>query len=316
MDISPFKLKPTYKDYIWGGNKLKKLFGKKSGGKIAESWELSCHPDGQSVIADGPHKGKTLLEFLTACGQPPVPFLIKLIDASDNLSVQVHPDDDYARIHENDSGKTEMWYVLEADESAFIFLGFNREMSREALKNRVESNEITDVLCRKKVTRGDVIFIPAGTIHAIGKGVVLAEVQQCSNATYRVYDFGRLGKDGNPRPLHLDKALDVTDYRAYKEPIFGAKVLSSEENYVYVRLAKCDYFCVDKLSLKDEAAEFVFKRDKSKFGCLLCIDGAVALDCGGHSLALSKGETAFFPASTKKITVKGIGEVVITYDGK
>lgn len=311
--IRPFKLTPAFKDYIWGGKKLKSKYGKASDlPKLAESWELSCHPDGESIIADGDFKGMTFSQFLKSQNQPPVPILIKLIDTDEDLSVQVHPDNEYARVHENDSGKTEMWIVLECETGAYVRLGFNRDISKEAFINRLKGYEITDVLRKVKVRKGDVMFIPAGTVHSIGKGVVLVEIQQCSNATYRIDDFERLGSDGNLRPLHIEKALDVIDFTLYKEKPVGAGILSSSKEYIHMRLVACDYFCTDRLELK---GSFLFSCENKNFVCVLCVDGSVTIESESGTLALSKGETAFIPSGHKNVSFKGQGQVIIVYEG-
>ena len=218
--MSILKLAPACKDYLWGGTKLITDYGKRyDGARLAETWELSGHPDGPSVLTSGPDAGKTLAEYLAAhpgaLGEhgrkfAELPVLIKLIDAAKDLSIQVHPDDAYARAHEGQNGKTEMWYVLSAEPDAFLYCGFSRDISRDELKRRIADNTLPEVLRRVNVKAGDTVFIPAGTIHAICRGIVVAEVQQSSNVTYRVCDYGRLGPDGKPRALHIAQALDVT----------------------------------------------------------------------------------------------------------
>lgn len=203
-------LAPACKDYLWGGTKLITDYGKRyDGARLAETWELSGHPDGPSVLASGPDAGKTLAEYLAAhpgaLGEhgrkfAELPVLIKLIDAAKDLSIQVHPDDDYARAHEGQNGKTEMWYVLSAEPDAFLYCGFSRDISRDELKRRIADNTLPEVLRRVNVKAGDTVFIPAGTIHAICRGIVVAEVQQSSNVTYRVCDYGRLGPTESPAP--------------------------------------------------------------------------------------------------------------------
>ena len=215
------KLNAPCKDYIWGGNRLREEYGKVSDAdKIAESWELSCHKDGQSVIANGKDKGKTLSEYVaenknalgTACDRfEYFPILIKLIDAKDNLSVQVHPDNDYAMRVEGEYGKTEMWYIVDCEEGSQLIYGFDKEISREEFADRIKNNTLLEVTNNVPVHKGDVFFIESGTLHAIGKGILIAEIQQNSNTTYRVYDYGRVGKDGKPRELHIEKAIDVTE---------------------------------------------------------------------------------------------------------
>ena len=205
------KLKPACKDYLWGGRRLVEEFGIECDKKIlAEAWMLSCHPDGSSTVG-----GETLTEYIARCGEKILgtncrrfrdfPILIKFIDARENLSVQVHPPDEYALAHEGQLGKSEMWYVLDADENSFLYCGFKEKISREEFVARIKNNSLVEVLNAVPARRSDVIFIPAGTIHAVGKGVLLAEIQQNSNVSYRIYDYGR------GRPLHIAQALDVTN---------------------------------------------------------------------------------------------------------
>ena len=215
------KLKPAFKDYIWGGTKLRDDFGFKSDlKKIAEGWMLSCHKDGENIIDGGKFDGKTLSEVINETGKDILgtkaqkydffPILIKLIDAKDNLSVQVHPNDDYALRVEGEYGKTECWYVIDCDEGAELIYGFKKKISNEEFRKRIEDNTFLDIVNHVKVKKGEFFFIESGTLHAIGKGILLAEIQQNSNTTYRVYDYNRLGADGKPRELHTEKALDVT----------------------------------------------------------------------------------------------------------
>ena len=242
MNLYPMKLTAPCKDYLWGGNRLREEYGKVSDAdKIAESWELSCHKDGQSVIADGEFKGLTLSELIEKQGKEVLgdnckkfdnfPILIKLIDAKDNLSVQVHPNNDYALRVEGEYGKTEMWYIVDCEEGASLYYGFSREISKEEFVERIEQKTLLEVLNKVEVQKGDVLFIEPGTIHAIGKGNLIAEIQQNSNVTYRVYDYGRKGADGKERDLHIEKALQVTKRipMMRKQSIEGTRLASYVE---------------------------------------------------------------------------------------
>ena len=215
----PMLLDAPCKDYLWGGNRLREEYGKVSDkDKIAESWELSCHKDGESVIANGELAGKTLTQYIEEQGKAVLgkncekfenfPILIKLIDAKDNLSVQVHPNNEYAMRVEGEYGKTEMWYIVDCDPGAELIYGFKGEISRDEFKERIANNTLLEVTNNVPVHKGDVFFIEAGTLHAIGKGILIAEIQQNSNTTYRVYDYGRVGADGKPRQLHVEKAVE------------------------------------------------------------------------------------------------------------
>ena len=214
------KLQPVLKDYLWGGEKLKSLFGRKSEGIVAESWEVSVHRDGVSGIVGS---NESFSDYLAKNPRAvderggEFPVLIKFIDAAKNLSVQVHPNDEYARVHENDNGKTEMWYVVSADGGAGIYCGFIRDTDKAEFLRKVGDGTVEDLLNFIPVKAGDCFLIEAGTVHAIGAGCVICEVQQNSNVTYRVYDYNRLGADGKPRPLHVEKAVNVINFGAYRD---------------------------------------------------------------------------------------------------
>jgi mannose-6-phosphate isomerase len=217
----PVKLSPTFKDYLWGGERLKNEFNKKCDmTPLAESWELSAHRDGQSVVIGGEYDGLSLTEYIERIGKEALgensakydyfPLLIKLIDAKGDLSVQVHPSDEYALKNEGEYGKAEMWYILDCDEGACLYYGFSRTVSREEYADAIKEGRLCELLNRVPVKKGDVFFIPAGTVHAIGSGILICEIQQNSNTTYRVFDYNRRDKNGNLRPLHIEKALEVS----------------------------------------------------------------------------------------------------------
>ncbi|MBR0034523.1 MAG: class I mannose-6-phosphate isomerase, partial [Synergistaceae bacterium] len=217
----PFRLKPVYKNYLWGGRRLIDDWGKTPESEtLAESWELASHEDGDNVIIDGELQGMTLSDAvkeypeIVAPNFQPIetfPLMVKLIDSRQPLSIQVHPFNDYARRVERSRGKTESWYILNHEDGAYIYLGFSKNVSRHEFAEAIRNNTITELLRKVYVKDGDLFFIPAGTIHAIGPGITLAEIQENSNITYRVYDYGRVGADGKPRELHIAKALDVTN---------------------------------------------------------------------------------------------------------
>ncbi len=303
--MQPMKLVPAFKDYLWGGDRLKTEYKMKSNlQKIAEAWVLSCHPDGESVVENGEFCGKTLREAIDALGDealglkakefPFFPILIKLIDAKQKLSIQVHPSDEYALENENQFGKTEMWYVVDCDEGASLYYGFSREISRDEFAKRIEDGTLTDVLNAVPVHKGDCFFIDSGTIHAIGEGILIAEIQQNSNCTYRVYDYGRVGADGKPRELHIEKALAVTDTCPPKVP-FG-----KPQND---RLASCKYFTVDRHIIAGEKKLFV---GEDSFSSVFCTQGEVEVD----GIKLRAGECAFVPAYYGELKVCGNGEIL------
>ena len=236
-----------------------------------------------------------------------IPILIKLIDARDNLSVQVHPDDDYAKTYENDLGKTEMWYVLEAEEGAQLVYGFKKDLSKEEFKIAIEENTLSDLLNYVDVHKGDVFFITPGTMHAIGKGIVIAEIQESSNVTYRVYDYGRVGADGKQRELHIDKALEVTKLQKAEEDNYPY-VMEMLEGVSIGTLATCPYFTVKRISLEKEIN---IVADTTSFQDLLIVDGSVEITENDKVWTGKKGDSFFVPAGTGNYTIKGQGELIL-----
>jgi mannose-6-phosphate isomerase len=304
------KLKPACKDYLWGGTRLREQYGVQSSlDPLAEAWVLSCHPDGPSTIQDGPDAGTALEAWVERQGKAVLgancqkfdsfPILTKFIDAKKNLSIQVHPSNAYAQAHEGQYGKTEMWYILDCEPGAFLYYGFDHEISKKEFERRIADNTLTEVLNAAPVHKGDVFFIPSGTLHAICKGIVIAEIQQNSNVTYRVYDYGRLGADGKPRALHIAQALDVTECKPPKTDWdFGG------------HLAKCDYFTVDVFhgSWQDTC-------DAASFTSLLFVEGKGALTCGTETRSAQKGDSFFLPAGSGAFEVKGDCTVLRTRVG-
>ena len=307
------KMKPACKSYIWGGNKLKTQFNKGFDGDVlAETWELSCHPDGPSTIDNGEEKGITLNEYVEKNGRKVLgtncdkfedfPILIKLIDAKDNLSIQVHPDNTYALKNEGQYGKTEMWYIVDCKPGAILYYGFSKEVSKEEFEERIKNNTLLEVLNAVPVQKGDVFFIEAGTIHAIGKDIVIAEIQQNSNVTYRVYDYDRVDKDGNHRELHIDKAVQVTN----REVTLKSK---SAEPHV----AQCEYFTVDKLALDGARMKTVsgFINEES-FENILVVEGSGVIKNNDEELEFKKGDSIFIPAGSGEVEITGKCEALIT----
>ena len=294
------KLKPACKSYLWGGDRLKAEYHKDCPQTpLAETWELSCHPDGPSEIVNGTFAGRTLREYIAAMGKRVLgsncqvfgefPILIKFIDARDNLSIQVHPNNMDALEQEHQYGKTEMWYVLEAEPDAFLYYGFQKKISREEFRRRIAENTLTEVLNAVPVHKGDLFYIPAGTLHAICKGIVIAEIQQSSNVTYRVYDYGRVGADGQPRALHVDQAVEVTKLEPPRTSYnFGG------------HLARSAYFTVDVL----EGAQTVLCNEES-FLSLLVLEGEGAVSCEGERVSCRKGDSLFLPADSGLCTLEG-----------
>lgn len=318
--MSILKLTAPCKDYLWGGTRLREEYGKKTDSdKIAESWELSCHKDGQSIISGGEFDGKTLSEYIEAKGRGVLgtncgrfeyfPILIKLIDAKDNLSVQVHPSNEYALRVEGEYGKTEMWYIVDCNEGAELLYGFKHEIGREEFAERIKNNTLLEVTNNVPVHKGDVFFIESGTLHAIGKGILIAEIQQNSNTTYRIYDYGRVGADGKPRQLHVDKAVEVTDRIPPKYPTAAQGKPLKIEGGVMTLLRSCEYFTVHKLELDGTAR---LDADSRSFNSLLVLDGEAEIAAGDEKIAAKKGESIFIAAGTGKYTISGKGEIIIT----
>ncbi len=301
----PIKLKPAFKDYLWGGTRLRDDFGKDCDfDKVAESWELSCHKDGNSVVAEGEFSGLTLAEYIEKQGKGVLgtncekfdnfPILIKLIDAKDNLSVQVHPDNDYALRVEGEYGKTEMWYIVDCDEGASLLYGFKNEISKEEFRERIENNTLLEVTNSVPVKKGDVFFIRSGTLHAIGKGILIAEIQQNSNTTYRIYDYGRVGADGKPRQLHIDKAVEVTQLCPATPYPQSEPVIMEDGNWSEKLLSSCEYFTVHALDIKNRA--WIEATEKS-FVHILVVDGSCTFSSANVSaMPLKKGDSLFVPA--------------------
>ncbi len=311
------KLNPVFKDYIWGGTRLRDDFGLKTDiNPVAEGWMLACHKDGMNTIDGGEYDGKTLESVIKDGGKskiagtnsekfPYFPVLIKLIDAKDNLSVQVHPDNEYAARVEHEFGKTEMWYVLDAAPGATLIYGFKNKIGKEEFKQAIESNTLLDVLNVVEVKKGDMFFIEAGTVHAIGKGALIAEIQQNSNSTYRVYDYGRLGKDGKPREIHIQKAIDVSKTEPAK---YGTKPFGKKEEIsggTRQMLTECPLFSVYNYEL---CGKVELNANEESFNHILVVDGSGKI--GGREF--KKGDSFFVPANYGNYEINGNGEFILT----
>lgn len=314
----PIKLKPVFKEIVWGGNRLKNDYGFKSDLKnIAEAWMLCARNDGENVVANGEYEGKSFTElvkehkeFLGTKGDKyeEFPLLIKFIDAKSDLSVQVHPDDEYAKKHENSYGKTEAWYILDCDEGAQLIYGFNKEITREEFRKSIENNTFLDYVNKVNVKKGDVFFINAGTLHAIGGGILLAEVQQNCNTTYRVYDYGRL-VDGKPRELHIEKALDVTATippERSGEPD-GEKI--AHDGATTQELCSCEFF---KMSTVNVDGEYTLNVGSESFASLLVTKGEGTVECGNTVVDVVSGDSIFIPADSGNTVLKGNFEVLLS----
>lgn len=306
FSIEPMiKLTPALKDYLWGGNQLKDRYGIESDLDIvAEAWELSAHPDGESVVSTGRHKGLSFSKYIETVGKSVLgwkcsplqsfPMLVKFIDAKGNLSIQVHPDDDYALEHEGQYGKNEMWYVVDAKEGAGLYVGFNRNVDKDEVRRRVQDNTITEILNFYPTKPGDIFFIPAGTVHAICEGNLICEIQQSSNCTYRLYDYDRKDKFGNPRELHLEKALDVLNYEKYE---------FTEGN------VSCKYFENEVIDVEEK----MIRLNDERFISIIVLDGEGEMSIGDYKLEVKAGDSIFVPAQNKILKALGKMKLAISH---
>lgn len=318
--LYPMKLEAPLKDYLWGGTRLKDEYGKKTNlDKVAESWELACHKDGKSKIVNGEAAGLFLEDWLAgqdksvlgtnAASFPYFPLLIKLIDAKGDLSVQVHPDNDYAMRVEGEYGKTEMWYIVDCEPGASLLYGFKEKISKEEFERRIADNTLLEVCNRVPVKKGDVFFIDSGTLHAIGKGILICEIQQNSNTTYRIYDYGRVGKDGKPRELHVKKAIDVTKLEPPTKPTTALAKIDIIPGLDMKLLAECEYFTAYHAKLKGEAS---LKAGSESFQTFTVLSGSLKFTSGDTVLDFYKGESVFIPAGLGIYTLTGDATFILS----
>ena len=320
----PFKFNPVYKDYLWGGRNLEKIGKTLPAGKIAESWEIASHPDGMSIIANGEFEGMSLFEVVRKYGKEIIgtalpkdealkfPLLVKLIDANDKLSVQVHPDDRYARIHENGEwGKSEAWYIISATPGAKLIYDVLPGINKDSFTQAVKERKVESCLKQIEVEPGDVINIPAGLIHAIGEGIVLAEIQQNSNATYRLYDYDRIDKNGNKRPLHIEKAIDVIDFNAEErnEKVKGLDVKIGPASSISYKVAN-RYFTLQLYDVDGRVDEIA---DGSRFYIFVFIEGEGELHYNAGILKIGRGESVLIPAALGIYTLYGKFKAIKSY---
>lgn len=321
MSRVPLMLKPFAKDYLWGGSRLNDDFNFNIPlDPLAEAWVCSTHPDGPSTIPSG--EGLEMLlkrhpEMLgthplsITSGRPELPILIKLIDAKSNLSVQVHPDDDYAAKVEGQWGKTEMWYVLASKPGSELVYGFNRDVTAEQIKRSINDGTISNLLNHIPVHKNDLFFIESGTVHAIGAGCLVAEIQQSSNLTYRLYDYDRTDKSGKKRELHINKALDVVNMSSSSTPRQPMRVLKYGAGCASELLTRCKYFQVERLLLNTEGRKLAgFQTGKNSFHALLCVDGCGNISGEGFNLNFFKGDCIFVPAESIPLMLHGRAQIL------
>ena len=321
----PMLMKPAFKDYLWGGRRLNDEFSKDIDSDIvAETWECSTHPDGPSIINSGEFRGMSLTRFLEifpeCLGTHPrktnpdsLPILIKFIDAKKDLSVQVHPDDKYAKTHENGQlGKTEMWYVLSATKKAELVYGFHHDMEKEEVRKHLQDGTIENYLQKVPINKDDVFLINSGTVHAIGAGALVAEIQENSNLTYRLYDYNRVDKNGKKRELHIDKALDVADLKAADNPRQPMRVLKYRRGWASELLMRCKYFQTERIILNTETThEMVdFKTDGTSFQVFLCLSGCGSIIGEDFNLSMFKGDCIFIPADSVRFKLHGNAQLL------
>ncbi len=319
--LYPLKFKPLLKERIWGGSRMRSVLGKRlpSGKKIGESWELSGVEGDLSVVANGYLAGNDIEELIEVYMGDLVgdtvyekfgvefPLLIKFIDAAEALSIQVHPDDALAAERHNAYGKTEMWYVLDSDADANLYLGFNRNVSREEYLDSVEAGTLSDMLTRVDVKPGDAYFIPAGTIHSIGGGVMVLEIQQTSDITYRVFDWNRTDKDGNSRELHTDLAVDAMDFHRRDD----LDITVVPKPHEAVPMQSCDYFASSLLSVDGTMVRPYVELDS--FVIYVCVNGSADMVWDGGREKIAKGETVLIPAEMDEITLEGKARIIEVY---
>ncbi len=319
MILYPLKFNSIYKHRIWGGDKLKTILHKKyTGENIGESWEISDVHNDETEVSDGDLKGFTLKQLIQKfkgdfLGQKvydsfgkDFPLLIKFIDAKTPLSIQVHPNDSLAKERHNSFGKNEMWYVMQADDNAELIIGFNQEVEKDIFTKHLDNATLPDILNTEKVTTGDTFYIPTGRIHAIGSGVLLAEIQQTSDITYRIYDYDRVDiKTGKKRELHTDMALETIDYKksdSYRTTYETKKNVSNR--LVHTKYFKTNLILVNSKLTKDYTAI-------DSFVIYICVEGSLMLECNDKSYQLNKGETILIPAALNHLTLVSVSARVI-----
>jgi mannose-6-phosphate isomerase len=316
--LYPLKFEPILKDKIWGGSKLKSIFEKSAlTDKLGESWELSGYEGDESVVTNGFLAGNNLQELIEIYMGELIgdqnydtfglsfPLLFKLIDANENLSIQVHPGDEVASERHNSFGKTEMWYVVDADKGAELIIGFSEDCSRDTYLDAMEEDKVEDLLQKVPVSKGDVFFIPAGLVHAIGKGVVVAEIQQSSDITYRIYDYKRTDDKGNERDLHTEQALDVIDFTASKDPKTNYSAALNE----VTPLVSCSYFTTNVLRFDQNITRHYAAIDS--FVAYMCLEGNFVIEFENTKTIVNKGDTVLIPASIDQLSLIPDNEVCL-----
>jgi mannose-6-phosphate isomerase len=316
----PMKLTPCCQDYLWGGDGLTTLFNKVGNSRtIAESWELSCHENGLSLVAEGEHKEKILADVLasdwqgyvgTSAKEKKFPILVKFIDASKDLSVQVHPSDESADAWLGEQGKAEMWYIVDRKPQSYIYYGFSKKIDPDEFTNRAINGSICEVLNRVEVEKGDVYYILPGMIHALGAGIIAAEIQHNTDTTFRIYDYKRLDKDGKPRALHVERAAKVISYEPVVPSEIKLNIKADFKDFTMSKMFGCAYFKAFKLDVKTKAALCC---DGSTFHHLLCVEGGGVLKAAGDTYRIERGDSYFLPACLGDYEIHGQSRLLLTH---
>lgn len=317
-ELAPLKFHPYLKSVLWGGNNICAYKGIESTAtNIGESWEISAVRGHESIVSEGDFAGRSLTNMIDIFGESLLgkdvfekyngkfPLLVKFIDAADNLSVQVHPDDELAAKRHNSLGKTEMWYIIKSEENAKIYSGLNRRLTPEEYVNHVNDKTFASVIAEHSSRPGDVFFIPAGRVHAIGAGNMLLEIQESSDVTYRIYDYDRKDANGNCRELHTELAKDAIDYELYSD--YKYKAPSADDKNC--NIVSCKHFITNRLLLEGETT---FQNDGSSFIILICIKGNAEVDYGSGIISMEKGSTVLIPAALGAFELKGYATLIST----
>ncbi len=316
--IYPLQFEPIFKEKIWGGNKLKTQFNKSISSKnTGESWELSAVKGDISIVSNGDFKGKLLTELIELYPNEILgtnvferfgsqfPLLFKFLDAKEDLSIQVHPNDELARERHNSFGKTEMWYIMQADKNARIIIGFKENSNKEEYLENLENKKLSTILNEIEVGEGDVFFIETGTVHSIGAGIVIAEIQQTSDVTYRIYDFDRKDENGNKRELHIDLALDAINY----QKIETQKIYFKEPNQLN-NVVDCPYFTTNFIPLTETLK---MQKSGTSFTTYMCVEGEFNIEINGVIYHYKKGDTVLVPAALKEFVLTGNASILEIY---
>lgn len=310
----PIIFEPIYKEMVWGGEKLKQKYNRSITSKtVGESWDISCRPSEMGIVANGALKGLRFDDVINSdrkgflgeslCDVNDFPLLVKIIDAQQNLSVQVHPGDLYAQQKENvPYGKTEMWYVLDADDDAYLIIGLKEGVTKESFAEAIKNNTVEQCLNKLSVKNGDVILIRSGLVHAITAGVMVAEIQQNSDITYRIYDYNRPGIDGKPRQLHIEQSLDVIDFDAKADEAVAKGVCVMDGDNKITHYISTPYFEIDEYDIPHKKTD---KTDGQRFVIFTCVKGKAVFKTAGSAVTVSEGQSVFIPAAMGEFDILG-----------